>query len=267
MRKCRVQVENANPWTSLGPVFCKTLTQAFSETSTYAPWLTVVADRPFSPRPAAEVGMSFRFALEGSLEGHVYLLVKHTDLPLLGLLDTPADTGTVQDLSAATLLRALKQGMPHLSELLSEHGAMTVGVELVADSKLPDDHAIELWARSENGTARVSLYLCMDQALMTSLQISGAKAFAYPAATGTQPANLDLVLDVVLNVTLRFGQRQLSLREVLDLTSGSVVELDRQVDEPIELVLDGRVVARGEAVIIDGNYGMRVTQVLQPLLV
>jgi len=68
-------------------------------------------------------------------------------------------------------------------------------------------------------------------------------------------------------VTLRFGQRQLSLREVLDLTSGSVVELDRQVDEPIELVLDGRVVARGEAVIIDGNYGMRVTQVLQPLLV
>jgi flagellar motor switch protein FliN/FliY len=75
-------------------------------------------------------------------------------------------------------------------------------------------------------------------------------------------ANLDLVMDVELNVTLRFGERKLSLREVLDLTSGAVVELDRQVDEPVELVLDGRVVARGEAVIIDGNYGLRITEVV-----
>jgi flagellar motor switch protein FliN/FliY len=75
------------------------------------------------------------------------------------------------------------------------------------------------------------------------------------------PANLDVVMDVELDVTLRFGQRQLTLREVLDLTSGSVVELDRQVDEPVELLLDGKVIARGEAVVIDGNYGLRVTEV------
>jgi flagellar motor switch protein FliN/FliY len=81
-----------------------------------------------------------------------------------------------------------------------------------------------------------------------------------------EPANLDLVLDVELNVTLRFGQRQLPLRDVLELTSGAVVELDRQVDEPVELVLDGKVIARGEAVIIDGNYGLRVTQVLQTMV-
>jgi flagellar motor switch protein FliN/FliY len=79
-------------------------------------------------------------------------------------------------------------------------------------------------------------------------------------------ANLDLVLDVELNVTLRFGQRQLPLREVLDLKSGAVVELDRHLDEPVELVLDGKVIALGEAVIIDGNYGMRITQVVQPFI-
>jgi flagellar motor switch protein FliN/FliY len=83
-----------------------------------------------------------------------------------------------------------------------------------------------------------------------------------PTQTDAQ-ANLDLVLDVELHVTLRFGQRKLSLREVLDLNSGAVVELDRQVDEPVELVLDGRVIARGEAVIVDGNYGLRITQVVQ----
>jgi flagellar motor switch protein FliN/FliY len=79
----------------------------------------------------------------------------------------------------------------------------------------------------------------------------------------TEPVNLDLVLEVELNVTLRFGQRQLTLREVLELTSGSVIELDRQVEEPVELLLDGKVIARGEAVVIDGNYGLRVTEVPQ----
>ncbi len=77
--------------------------------------------------------------------------------------------------------------------------------------------------------------------------------------------NLELVMGVELNVTLRFGQRLLSLREVLDLTTGSVIELDRQVDESIELLLDGKVIARGEAVVVDGNYGLRVTEVPQPI--
>ncbi len=80
-----------------------------------------------------------------------------------------------------------------------------------------------------------------------------------------EPVNLDLVLGVELSVTLRFGQRLLTLREVLDLTSGSVVELDRHVEEPVELLLEGKVIARGEAVVIDGNYGLRVTDVPQPI--
>jgi flagellar motor switch protein FliN/FliY len=68
--------------------------------------------------------------------------------------------------------------------------------------------------------------------------------------------------NVELDVTLRFGQRQLSLREIGDLRSGSVVELDRYVQDPAELLLGDRVVARGEVVIVDGNYGLRVTEVV-----
>jgi flagellar motor switch protein FliN/FliY len=76
--------------------------------------------------------------------------------------------------------------------------------------------------------------------------------------------NLNMVMDVELNVSLRFGQRQLPLHEVLDLASGSVIELDRMADEPVELYLDGKLIARGEAVVVDGNYGLRVTEILQP---
>ncbi len=93
---------------------------------------------------------------------------------------------------------------------------------------------------------------------------TGATMRNLPKSMPADENNLGLVLDVELNVLLRFGQRQLTLREVLDLKSGSVVELDRRVDEPVELLLDGRVIARGEAAIVDGNYGLRVTEIVQP---
>ena len=99
----------------------------------------------------------------------------------------------------------------------------------------------------------------------TQDQIAPTKVAGEPSDT-TSPIdenNLSMVLDVELNVLLRFGQRQLSLREILDLTCGSVIELDRRVDDPVELLLDGRVIARGEAAIVDGNYGLRVTEIVQ----
>ena len=77
------------------------------------------------------------------------------------------------------------------------------------------------------------------------------------------PVSLQRVIDVPLTVTLRFGQRQLTLRELLDLSTGSLVELDRQVEEPVDLMLGDRLIARGEVVIVDGNYGMRVTEVVE----
>lgn len=86
-------------------------------------------------------------------------------------------------------------------------------------------------------------------------------AASVPSRTGEDKVNLDLLMDAELAVTLRFGSRRLLLREVLDLNSGSVIDLDRQVQEPVDLLLDGRVLARGEVVVMDGNYGLRITEV------
>lgn len=78
--------------------------------------------------------------------------------------------------------------------------------------------------------------------------------------TGSDPQKLELLLDVNLALTLRFGQRDLTLREILDLCAGSVIELDRAVEEPAELLLGDKVIARGQVVTVDGNYGIRVTE-------
>ena len=68
-------------------------------------------------------------------------------------------------------------------------------------------------------------------------------------------------MDVELAVTLRFGCRQTTLHEVLDLATGAVLELDREIQDPVDLVLNGRVIARGEVVVVDGNYGLRINEV------
>jgi flagellar motor switch protein FliN len=96
--------------------------------------------------------------------------------------------------------------------------------------------------------------------------VGGGKATAGSASAGSDAnaANLDLLLDVELDATLRFGQREMVLREILDLRPGSVVELNRQLQEPAELLVGGRVIARGEVVIVDGNYGLRITDIVQP---
>jgi flagellar motor switch protein FliN/FliY len=80
---------------------------------------------------------------------------------------------------------------------------------------------------------------------------------------GTAPSGdgkkMELLLDVSLGLTLRFGQRDLTLREVIDLEAGSIIELDRNVEEPAELLLGDKVIARGQVVTIDGNYGIKIT--------
>jgi flagellar motor switch protein FliN/FliY len=88
-----------------------------------------------------------------------------------------------------------------------------------------------------------------------------------PAASGASQSgnrNLDLLLDIELGVTLRFGTRQMLLKEIIELCSGSVVELDRRVQEPVDLLIDGRLIAQGEVVIVEGNYGLRILQVATP---
>jgi flagellar motor switch protein FliN/FliY len=109
------------------------------------------------------------------------------------------------------------------------------------------------------------MLLYIDNHLVAELSGGSWNESVDPATVQVHPANFKLLMDVELKVSLRFGQRQMPLREVLELTSGSVIELDRQVDEPVELLLDGKVIARGRAVIVDGNYGLRVTEIPQPM--
>ncbi len=75
---------------------------------------------------------------------------------------------------------------------------------------------------------------------------------------------LELLLDVELEASLRFGCREMPLGEILDLGPGDVVELDRHVSDPVDLIVGDKIVARGEVVLVNGNFGLRVIEVAAP---
>jgi flagellar motor switch protein FliN/FliY len=79
-----------------------------------------------------------------------------------------------------------------------------------------------------------------------------------PRACGT----LNLLLDVELPVSVSFGRTQIRIQEVLKLITGSIIELDRSISEPVEVIVNNCVVARGEVVVVDGNYGVRIQEVM-----
>lgn len=89
-------------------------------------------------------------------------------------------------------------------------------------------------------------------------QHDGVRASA-PRETAVSKT-FDLLLDVSLPVAVSFGRTSLQVREVLKLNTGSIVELDRFVTDPVEVIVNDCVIARGEVVVVDGNYGVRISQ-------
>ncbi len=91
------------------------------------------------------------------------------------------------------------------------------------------------------------------------LQSTGATA---PEAGNGK--NIDLLLDINMKVSVELGRTRMAVRDVLGLSSGSVVELDRQAGEPVDILINDRLVARGEVVVIDDRFGVRVTDIETP---
>jgi len=75
--------------------------------------------------------------------------------------------------------------------------------------------------------------------------------------------NLDLLLNVSLQVTAELGKAKMSVRDILKLGTGSVVELDRLAGGPVDLLVNNKLVARGEVVAIDDNFGVRITELIE----
>lgn len=84
---------------------------------------------------------------------------------------------------------------------------------------------------------------------------------------GLSPAkdkNLNLILDIPLKVTVELGRTKMAVSELLNLTQGSVLELSKLAGEPMEVLVNGKLIARGEAVVVNEKFGVRLTDIISP---
>jgi flagellar motor switch protein FliN len=218
------------------------------------------------PRPFAAGSFGFAATVAGDEEGRfaVVIDVSILDAPLLGEgVDQKAGWG---ELVQETLNAAA-------GELLAKTGKkcrVEKFEEIVAESKVSRAFQLKTGDRSWTLLVRDDVHA---QKPATSAEPAGTtrSAASSPAASslaqtptpGLTPG-LELLLDVELEASLRFGCREMPLGEILDLGPGDVVQLDRHVADPVDLIVGDKIVARGEVVLVNGNFGLRVTEVAAP---
>lgn len=96
-----------------------------------------------------------------------------------------------------------------------------------------------------------------------NIQPAQFQSFTGGAAGAGAPANIDLIMDVALEVTVELGRTKKSISEVLDFTPGTIIELDKVAGEPVEVLVNGKMVARGEVVVIEESFGVRITEIIK----
>jgi flagellar motor switch protein FliN/FliY len=116
------------------------------------------------------------------------------------------------------------------------------------------------------GSAAVEIVAGVEQDLLDSLLTQEAPRLEGRASAAAQSPGgsktFDLLLDVELPVSISFGRAQVLLKDVLKLTTGSIVELNRSIAEPVEVIVNNCVIARGEVVVVEGNFGVRIQEVI-----
>ncbi len=115
---------------------------------------------------------------------------------------------------------------------------------------------------TDTPTAAMGFSAGEAEAPPVSVRSARFEPMATPAASSSEAASIDLLMDVPLRVTVELGRTRMSVRQVLELQAGSVVELDRMAGEAVDVLVNDRLMARGEVVVVDDKFGIRITEIV-----
>ncbi len=237
---------------------------------TAAPFPFVAADAAPETAGPGPNDLHITITAGGGVRGEMGLRIPQPSvLELVRVFTSDSETGarelTADDRSAVEELFRQIAGQVSTSAK-PRWGEMPLTVT-VSDAPTWSPAAGGWFASSETAPRQVGMEWKLSAALHSALlaawqEASPAAPGLQEASSSTDPGNLGFFMDVELDVTLRFGGKSILLREILELGPGSVLELDREIQDPADLLLDGKLIARGEVVMVNGNYGLRVTEVL-----
>ncbi len=243
--------------------FAQSLSASLTEASGSASQLEI-ADKGTIPNNASKP-IQFKLTVEGALRGDCFVEFYEPQVAALLATITKQPVTALDNSQLALFAKLVAAAAEGLSQSgLAGDGAVKATIAQVSSLACGGMSVVSLMASDPQTELHVLLFFS-PQLLESVSSVLAKSADQNVEGVNAPSYNLDIVMDVELNVSLRFGQRRMPLSDILGLSSGSIVELDRMVDEPVELYLNGKLIARGEAVIVDGNYGLRVTEIPQPL--
>lgn len=113
-------------------------------------------------------------------------------------------------------------------------------------------------------TPETSLGQSMEQALQVNATESAPAQDQSSAQSAGAEINLDALMDVQVQLSVEIGRSKVPIKQLISLSQGSVIELDRGVNEPLDLLVNGTLMARGEVVVVDGQFGLRLIDIVSP---
>ncbi|MBI2689757.1 MAG: flagellar motor switch protein FliN [Acidobacteria bacterium] len=189
----------------------------------------------------------------------------------------------------ATYLELLTQALSGLARFLTGKAGTEVTLNSGVETQPPGNGAMPCLRLASPSGYVASLYVRVETSVVASLlrengapedsggaaanaeqpQVQPQRAAAAAGAGGgsggtSQPAppSMEMLFDVEMPVSVSFGRTHLALKEVIKLSTGSIIELNRTISEPVEVIVNNCVIARGEVVVVEGNYGVRIQQIV-----
>lgn len=193
---------------------------------------------------------------------------------LVSITSREADYGTLlaffPDATVEAIARVTPLGTVEGEETGPTESARRLCAQAVAslDRRAPAcDLMVSTIAAADEAPAGTSLEIVLN-GYEQPLQVVFGGTLEFPETPDSRRAarsrTLDVIMDIDLPLVVRFGRTELPLRTLTTLGPGSVIDLGRSPDEPVEILISNRVVARGEVLIMGGNYGVRIQEVVSP---
>ncbi|MCC7155304.1 MAG: flagellar motor switch protein FliN [Bryobacterales bacterium] len=229
------------------------------------------------PAPPPPDGFRWQQLFSAGAESLLWLETSRESAIALGreVLRTAGIEGSDEASEASTFVEVIQQALSGAASAISRRVRKEVICAAGSEtSVVPADqpHRFQVNASSETlGVHQIIVVISAalaavldtavpvkDSALPPPVSLAPARAEAEPAA----PKTMALLMEVELPVGVSFGRAQMRLKDVIKLTTGSIVELNRSITEPVEIIVNNCVIARGEVVVVDGNYGVRIQQII-----
>jgi len=177
---------------------------------------------------------------------------------------TPAASAPAQDYSSAQNPNMgqmnMGMGQPDMNQMNMGMGQMNMGMGM------PQMGMPQMGMGMNMGMGMPQMGMGMNMGMgmpQMSVQPASFQSFAGNTAQGQGHENIGLIMDVPLNVTVELGRTSKSISEILDFSPGTIIELDKIAGEPIDILVNGKFVAKGEVVVIEESFAVRVTEIIK----